>query len=55
MDKVGTANTIMLTLLLIKHITFGIEFDFISWFRYGKLYWNWYYGRESFADYKKRA
>lgn len=41
-------------LMVVKIIILG-EFNFITWFRYGRSYRLWYSSRESFGEYLERT
>jgi len=39
---------IVMTLVVLKSIFLGFDFDFITWIKYGKRYTKWYYNRPKF-------
>lgn len=46
---------VTLSLLAIKTLTIGSDFDFISWFRWGHEYTRWYFHRETWWDYRVKG
>jgi hypothetical protein len=49
---------ILLCAIWLKSISVGSEFDFILWFRFRKMYREWYFKKrvpESFREYLRRV
>ena len=53
-DELIKAVLLLGCALIIKVILSGLEFNFISYFKYGTTYWLWYNKRESFEEFIRR-
>jgi hypothetical protein len=42
---------IILTLIFIKSITIGSDFNFYNWIKYGKLYTSYYTNKQTFSTF----
>jgi len=53
MDLADSILRIFVTLIALKAVTIGSDFNFFLWFRDGKKYSAWYKNRETYSSAKK--
>lgn len=53
MERLSTIFYIIISIVTLKAIIIGSDFNFCDFIKYGKIYSKWYFDRETFKDYLK--
>lgn len=51
LEKLILICKILIYIVALKGLSIGSEFSFYYWFKYRKIYTNWYKRRETFEEY----